>query len=232
MSKKSKGEPKAKFQSSAQLSVLDIPPGAEPIKPVYLCPFCKVRTTFEPVGWTLNHWIAKCDNCCKQFFAKVKYTGTVYGTDGKTRIKFEVIETYPKTVEERHEAIPEHIWNDFFEALKDYEIKSFKSTVVMCRRTMQNICLDKGATKKDASGSWINLRNQIKQAFAGAEYEFLRGLSEEIKYFGDYGAHPQEDEIDEVIEEEAKDILEFTKSFIEIIYIQPYRVKKRFEKRT
>lgn len=98
---------------------------------------------------------------------------------------------------------------------------------------MQNICLDKGATKKDASGTWISLRGQIRQAFPGAHYEYLRALSEEIKYFGDYGAHPQEDdELDEVSEEDAKAMIDFTQSFLEIAYIQPYEVTKRFTERT
>ena len=229
-----KDDSKKKFRSSASLSVgLEIPPNAEPIKPVSQCPYCRVHTTFHPSAWTLNHWIAQCDVCGREFYAQVKYTGAVYGVSGgKNGMRFEVLETYPKILEERYEAIPDQIWDDFFEAVTDYNNGSFKSTVVMCRRTMQNICLDNGATKTDAAGRWTSLRNQIKQAFPGAEYAYLKALSEEIKYFGDYGAHPQDDILDEVTPEEAKDVLAFTRSFIEVSIIQPDRVKKRFEERT
>jgi len=202
---------------------LVIPPNPVPTKPSCRCPYCGIMTTVSPIRWTLSHWIGKCDNskCGKTFYARVKYTGSV-----DNEVMFDVIETYPKYVPKKHESIPEHIWSDYLEGCRCFDVGGFKATVVMCRRMMQNVCLERGAKKKDAKGNWMTLRNQIKEAFPAKEYSLIHSIADKVKYFGDYGAHPQDDGIDKVNEDDSKAILDFTSNILEIAYITPWKLKK------
>jgi hypothetical protein len=213
---------------------ISVPPNAEPAKTSYRCPHCGVLTTVTPIKWTLNDWICKCDNdkCGKTFYAQVKYTGAIVGHSGeKSLLSFAIVETYPKYVPERHESIPDNIWQDYLEACKCNDADAFKATVVMCRRMMQNVCLYQGAKNKDSNGKWISLKNQIKEAFPDKDYSLIHTLADEIKYLGDYGAHPQDDGIDVVKKEDSKEMLDLAYSILEIAYINPWKIKRLLEKR-
>jgi hypothetical protein len=180
-------------------------------------------TTITPIRWTINDWIGQCDNskCKKIFYAKVDYTGS----EGD-QLLFDVIETYPKYVPTKHESIPECVWSDYLEGCNSFDVKAFKATVIMCRRMLQNVCHDRGAKSKNAKGEWISLRNQIKEAFPEKEYPFIHSIAEKIKYFGDYGAHPQDDNIDDVSEDVSKKILDFSYRVLGITYVDPWELKK------
>jgi len=210
-----------------------VPDNAEPEKPTYRCPLCEVTSTIRPVLWTLDHWICECDACKKIFYAKVDYTGSVVspGRAEKNRLLFKIVDTYPKYVPSRHESIPENIWSDYLEAYRCHEVGAFKATVVMCRRMMQNVLLDRGAKKKDAKGNWITLRKQINEALPERDYSLVRTVAEETKFLGDYGAHPQDDGVDKVNEGDSKEMLDFGNTILEIVYINPYKIQKRLEKR-
>jgi hypothetical protein len=200
-----------------------------PAKITCQCPYCGMNTTVTPTRWTLDKWICLCDNskCNKTFFADVKYESSIVGHPGEQSILyFDIIETYPKFVAERHESIPENRWVDYAEASRCFNADSYKATVVMCRRALQNVCLDKGAIKKDANGNWISLRTQLKTAFPQKDYSLIHELSSAIKFLGDYGAHPQDDAIDNVSKEDARTILNFTMQIFEIAYIQQWKIKK------
>jgi len=144
------------------------PDNVTPQKPSYRCPYCGKETTFSPVKWTYEHWIARCDNgeCKRIFYAKVDYRGTV-GNEPM----FDVIETYPKYVPKKHESIPDHIWSDYLEACNCFDVGSFKATVVMCRRMLQNICLEKGAKKTKENG--YHLETRLKRLFLNKTLLFI-----------------------------------------------------------
>ena len=203
-----------------------MPEGGVPSKPYCRCPFCGIMTTISPIKWTLSDWIAQCDNskCGRTFYAKVEYTGSE-GSLGETKLHFDVVETYPKYVPTKHESIPENVWSDYLESCKSFDVKAFKATVIMCRRMLQNVCHDRGAKNKNAKGEWISLRNQIKEAFPEKEYPLIHSIAEKVKYFGDYGAHPQDDNIDDVSEDVSKKIVDFSYRILEIVYVNPWELK-------
>jgi hypothetical protein len=199
-----------------------------PAKITCQCPYCGMNTTVTTICWTLDKWICQCDNskCNKTFFADVEYQKTVVNPGEPPVIVYDIIETYPKFVPERHESIPENVWSDYLEASNCFNAKSYKGTVAMCRRVLQNVCFSRGATNKDAQGNWIKLRDQIKTAFPQQDYSLLHQLSDAIKYLGDYDAHPQDDGIDKVTCEDAKTILDFTLEILKIAYVQQWNIKK------
>ena len=206
-----------------------VPQNSVPEKNTCQCPYCGKQVTLTPLAWTLEHVIYQCDNrnCQKSFYAKVKHTGTrISASTEPSLLMFDIIETYPKCVPEKHESIPPKIWDDYLEASKSFDAGSFKASVVMCRRMLQNVCLEHGAKNKDNNGNWIALRNQIKEAFPQKDYALIHAIADKIKYFGDYGAHPQDDNIDDVKQNSASEILRFSYKILEIAYITPWELEK------
>lgn len=59
----------------------------------------------------------------------------------------------------------------------------------------------------------------------------LRDAAHEIRYFGNFGAHPQKDDLDNVTYEDAKTIWNLTSSFLMDLYIRPSRIKNLTDKR-
>lgn len=57
------------------------------------------------------------------------------------------IDRYPKRIPKLDDSIPEDISADYAEALRCYDVNSYKASVVMCRRAIQSSTLEKGATK-------------------------------------------------------------------------------------
>lgn len=203
-----------------------IPDEGEPAKPSIVCPYCGAKTTLTPIRWTLDKWIGRCDGCNKELYADVKYRSAIRST-----MYFDVLETYPKYSPPMEESIPKDVWEDYSEAYQCFNVEAYKATVVMCRRVVQNAAMEKGATKKDTHGKWIPLTKQIETAFPGAEFQLLREIAGDIKFFGDYGAHPSDDGIDQVSDEEAKEILDFTESILDYVYVQPDKIKKIRERK-
>lgn len=215
----------------------DIPtvPKTKASKITYRCPYCGVLATITPLQWVGEHCICQCDNpeCEKTFYSKVKNIGETVHTSGNIlEVDFKILETYPKYVPKKHVSIPQNIWSDYLEACNCFDVGAFKATVVMCRRMLQNVCLNRGAKKKDNNGNWISIRNQIKNAFPEKDYELIHKIADGIKYFGDYGAHPQDDGIDNVRREDTKELLDFANSILDVAYVNIWRIKQLSQKGT
>lgn len=119
------------------------------------------------------------------------------------------------------ERIPEKIRKDLDEAKICFSVNGFRGCAIMCRRALQVACKIKGATKKD-------LIDQINEL---AEKRIitndLKELSHAIRWIGNDAAHPNEGE---VVEEDAKEILNLTEQFMQIVFVAPLKVKEIREK--
>lgn len=123
-------------------------------------------------------------------------------------------------VSDFHEAIPEKIRQDFAEANKCLYGGSNKGVVVMCRRVMQLIAID-----KNAEGD--KLFEQIGSLFSkGLITQSLKDTAHEIRYFGNFGAHPTDDELDNITREESRIILDLVWEFLMDLYIRPFKTSK------
>ena len=124
-----------------------------------------------------------------------------------------------------HEAIPENIRRDFAEAHKSWYADSNKGVVVLCRRVMQLVAIDKGAKGKD-------LKEQIDSLFSeGLITKNLHDSANEIRFFGNFGAHPRDDGLDNISEDDAKAIIGLTEHFLTDLYVRPFETSKLTEKR-
>lgn len=129
-----------------------------------------------------------------------------------------------------HEAIPEKIREDLAEADRCYHADAYKGAVTINRRAIQRIVLDK---IKDPEIKKKKLWEQIDALFnAGLITKDLKETAHEIRHFGNFGAHPSDDQLDNTTWEDAKLVDRLTMDLIRIIYIVPFETEQLKDKRS
>lgn len=190
------------------------------------CPYCNSICNFKPVwcpDYDLNiveissnkfrsgvwNVVMQCDNvsCRKYIFIFANGMGGI-----------NAIFPLPSYAQKKIEGVSDDIWIDYIEACKCLDIKTYNATVVMCRRALQNIAIDKGAKKSD--DLYIQLEDlKNKGIIQGILYE----AAKHIRTIGNDGAHPEKSK---VTEDDAKEIKDFTWQIIDYIYLLPARISK------
>jgi hypothetical protein len=128
-----------------------------------------------------------------------------------------------------HEAIPVKIREDLAEADRCYHADAYKSAVTMNRRAIQRIVLDK---IKDPGIKKKQLWKQIDALFnEGLITKDLKETAHEIRHFGNFGAHPSDDQLDNTTWEDAKIVDMLTMDLVRIIYIVPFETSQLKAKR-
>ena len=190
------------------------------------CPHCGVSQHARQLGgpWQIppglpwHYMVCGCHRkeCGKPIFAIWEQTNDI------------IVQVYPfpqSSPEQIHKAIPEPIRKDWAEAKTCQYAGAYKGVVVMARRVMQQIAVDKGA----ATGK---LHEQIDWMFKeGLITKSLHDAATEVRHFGNYGAHPQDDGLDEVSPESAAEVMHLTVEFLQDLYIQPHRTQSLRAKR-
>jgi hypothetical protein len=182
----------------------------------YQCPFCGVTVelkvvksvqTFE-VGGQVEYLICACPrvrDCGRVLFAKYDCLNDC------------IDEAYPfpsTSASNMPEAIPIKVREDFAEALRCFYAKAYRGVVVMCRRALQNVAKNKGI--KDKS----DLKEEIKAMFSqGLITRSLYDVAHELRHFGAFGAHPQDDGLDNIGRDEATQLLGILRQFMDHIYV-------------
>jgi Domain of unknown function (DUF4145) len=190
----------------------------------FLCPHCHATCGFTCVYNTRGHYgsmfypvsIWSCHVCDRSIFVKGERTEHDHIANSQLRIE-SIYPTNEPTVDAR---VPAGIAADFIEATKDFNIGSCKSSVVMARRTIQKMCLNLGATKGK------KLHEQINELLvSGKLHPDLAAIATEIRFLGNDGAHPEDDGLDDVDTDDAKEILDFTSELIDDLYVRPQKVE-------
>lgn len=178
------------------------------------CPFCGHKATFNTLKECIiekehrSYLTMFCPNCWGMAFV-------VYNTWNN---KIENI--YPKSVPKCDSRVPQKIAADFLEAKRCFGAGVYKGTVVMCRRSIQNTAVEKGAKKDDL---FEQLNELVRKGIIPVS---LEKLSHNVRSMGNYGAHPAEDGLDKVEEKDAKEILEFLEHFLNYVFVMPQRVEE------
>ncbi|ASJ16724.1 hypothetical protein A3L04_06380 [Thermococcus chitonophagus] len=108
---------------------------------------------------------------------------------------------------------PEEVFHDYVEAIKAYNVGAYRASVAMARRALQQALIDKGASKKKT------LHQQIEELFErGLLDKATKSLADSVRYFGNYGAHPQDDMLAQVTKEDAKLVLDVLRKILCILY--------------
>jgi hypothetical protein len=108
------------------------------------------------------------------------------------------------------QGVPENIAKGYREAAACFGVGSYTSAAIMCRRTIEAICVDKGATKSTLARKLEELRE--REIIAPQ----LLDWAHQLRDVGNDAAH----KVDEFIEaDDAQDVIEFTRAIIEYVYV-------------
>lgn len=197
------------------------------------CPYCNADIIAEPVSTPISndgyaYFVALCPHhrsagrYCKPFFVRYQALNDC------------IVERYPlPNADWRnfHKAIPENIRKDYAEALQCNYASAYKGTVSLCRRVVEAICFDKLEQKveKLREKKLWEMIDSLK--IEGFVTESLRATAHEIRHLGNYGVHFQDDGLDEVSREEAKEIQGFAQELLNTVYITPFKTEEMRNKR-
>ncbi|OLS16556.1 MAG: hypothetical protein HeimC3_53020 [Candidatus Heimdallarchaeota archaeon LC_3] len=203
------------------------------------CPYCQITVHFtnlsfnitglsfplNPVALSdnLTHVaLVKCDNCSKTLVIFFSYE-VISENQAVYRIKatFPVISKMAKP-----DGVSDRIWDDYVESMICLGVDTPKAAVVLLRRATQSLMKELGADPKK------NLVNQIRDLKdSGKISQELFELAEELRLWGNFGAHPDDDLLDDVKIDEANELKNVFNMLLDFTVIQKAKVKKIQEKR-
>lgn len=196
------------------------------------CPSCGLRVVplplHDPVNYDgLSHFIARCPNTerrrCKPFFLIYQPLNNC------------IIDSYPLPLPapgDMDDAIPESMRNDICEAKLCRCVRAYKGALVLWRRVVEAIACDKlGDAARGKDGRTKRLQDLIHEMFKrGLITKDLKEMAHEVRHFGNYGAHIQDDMLDSVTADDADDVEEVTHQLIQSLYLSTSatgRLRKR-----
>ena len=176
--------------------------------PTIICPKCGKPFYLDPFTYWNYSGDVKCTNCGAVMAVEIK-EGQLLSTPILKELK---VHNVP--------FVPESINDDFLEAQLCHAVGAYKACVVMCRRALEQMCDDMNA-KGDT------LYQKIKDLQTkGIILSEIADIFNEIRYFGNYGAHPKNDLLEGVTEEDSATVLEITLHILKHIYEVPQKLKK------
>ena len=167
-----------------------------------------VTTVLGPDG-ALEKWrIGRCEECKKPLFVVLDA--------GEQQIK----RTFPPTALDRPEHIPNGVAEDFVEGNLCLSVGAHKAAVGMCRRALQAAALNKKCKKSD------KLMDQLDELGKRGDLNTtLLEAAHQVRHFGNYGSHPDQDGLGQIAEEEARAVRDLTWQVLEDLYVNPEKVK-------
>lgn len=172
------------------------------------CPHCGHNGTFESVGSDIRNksivfGLRRCPNssCYGHLF---------FVFNPQTA---EIVVTYPSdTIPFDKENIPKRVLNAFEEAVITHSNNCFIASAIMIRKTLEEICVDRGA-----AGKSLYARLQDLGAKIVVPKELMEGM-QELRLLGNDAAHIESNTFAEVGKNEVEISIEFTKEILKAVY--------------
>lgn len=115
------------------------------------------------------------------------------------------------------EYIPEQVLLDYEEALKCKSIKANRASCSMFRRALQSSIVVLGGDKKKNLIQQINSLDSLPND--------IKDWAHQIRIFGNWGAHPDEDNLKVVDSDDVAEVHDFISKFFIFMFIMPEKVK-------
>ena len=126
--------------------------------------------------------------------------------------------------------VPQHIKEDFQEALRCIFVEAYNATAEMCRRALEAACLDLGAPEDkvlEKMIDWLEANRKITP--------YLKDAAHKVRLGGNRGAHPTPQTlaiaaaaapevnapVEKIEKEHAEAIIAFTREFFHHVYVGP-----------
>jgi hypothetical protein len=172
------------------------------------CPHCGHNGTFESIGNDIHQGnkvfgLRRCPNgnCFGHLFF-------VYNSHSN-----EIVITHPSdTIPFDKENIPDKVLNAFTEAIISHSNNCFIASAIMIRKTLEQICLDRGAIGKNLYSRLQDLGTKIV-----IPKELIEGM-QELRLLGNDAAHIESNTFNEVGKNEVEISIEFTKEILKAVY--------------
>ncbi len=172
------------------------------------CPHCGHNGTFESVGNDILNYnkvfgLRRCPNgkCFGHLFF-------VYNNQND-----EIIITHPSdSIPFDKENIPDKVLNAFQEAIISHANNCFIASAIMIRKTLEEICSNRGANGKNLYSRLEDLGTKIV-----IPKELIEGM-QELRLLGNDAAHIESNTFDEVGKNEVEISIEFTKEILKAVY--------------
>jgi len=113
--------------------------------------------------------------------------------------------------------VPPEVYSDYKEALKCKSIAAYRASCAMFRRSLQNALVTLGADTK------LDLIKQI-ETLDGLPKD-IKDWAHQIRIFGNWGAHPDKDQLKNVEEADAAEAHDFISKLLIYVFIMPEKVK-------
>ena len=172
------------------------------------CPHCGHNGTFESVGSDIKNnnrtfGLRRCPN--SKCFGHLFF---VYNNQSS-----EIIITHPSdTIPFDKENIPVKVLNAFQEAIITHSNNCFVASAIMIRKTLEEICVNRGAIGKNLYARLQDLGTKIV-----VPKELIEGM-QELRLLGNDAAHIESNTFDEVGKNEVEISIEFTKEILKAVY--------------
>jgi hypothetical protein len=173
------------------------------------CPHCRKEAAFTPlpqvsdinIGGGIWGGQRQCPNQeCKGHVFVVLKEGLVN-------------QSYPpSTIDFNSENIPENVVNSFEEALSAHAAACPMASALMVRRTLEEVCSDKGAEGSNLSERIASLRGKVVIP------EELFDAMDELRLLGNDAAHIEARSYENISDQELEVAIEFTKELLKGIY--------------
>lgn len=148
--------------------------------------------------------LSRCLRCRNPFLSEIDYS---YIEDNYWESSN--IQLYPNTENEAIKNCPKIVINPYQEALKCYRAHAYDACVIICRKGIEAICIDKGEEKGNLVTKLKNLKD--KGILEGTLFKW----TDELRLIGNDGAHSHEQI---VTQQDAKDALDFFDALITYLY--------------
>lgn len=200
------------------------------------CPHCRAKVHIEQL-WNSHHQyrdgniefyvVFRCKPCRKLLLKTFLFKQNQYSQDQNLSISGWK-EKFPFTLndeisDEESEFLPKEVLRDYQEALKCQSISAGRASCSMFRRALQAALVILGADYK------LDLIKQIESLDTLPAN--IKDWAHQIRIFGNWGAHPDKDNLKEITEDDVSDVHDFISKFFMYTFIMPEKVKISREKR-
>mgnify|MGYP003625574984 CR=1 FL=1 len=181
------------------------------------CPHCGHNGTFLEVGLKdVYTFINQGGRTVPQKFIGIrkcpnqKCNGHLFFISDKDK---NILLTSPaETIPFDKENIPDKVLNAFDEAIKCHSNNCFVASAIMIRKTLEEICIERGATGKNLFSKLKDLGGKIL-----IPKELLAGMNE-LRLLGNDAAHIEAQTYNEIGKEEIEISLDFAKEILKAVY--------------
>lgn len=171
------------------------------------CPACQQNGTFDPIGQDLQSikdgsilGQRKCPNTqCRAHIFVVLQGGTITSYP-------------PEFINFDATGVPEAVRDTLQEAVACHASRCFRASAMMVRRTLEALCVDRGATGNDLKARIADLGSKIV-----LPQELLAGL-DELRLLGNDAAHIQSRDYESIGADEIETAIEFAKEVLKAAY--------------